>query len=388
MKEDQVVPEFSLFGGPLQWLGRRVGLVRGTNTIGLGIALGVLTWGIMVGLALLKGIGPKFFSLSVIGGHVRLLVVILLFFVCETFVAPLMAEFVRNIVRSGVVPQAELPALASDIRRIDRLKDFWLVEILLLIIVFISPLFETMANLPGMTTNWASLVNESGGRMNWVLGWYLGFCLPVFRFLLFRWYWHLALWWYFLWRVNRLKLNLIPTHPDLAGGLGYLEVVQEHFAAFAMAASATLSASFAEEIVSGTRAFDSLYSLIPIVLLLIAVLFIGPLFTFSRKLWACRITGLNEYMVMAHRYVGAFDRKWVRDETASGESQLGTADLQSLADLSNSIDVVRNMRWVPMSRRLVAELAIAALIPMLPLLLLKYPVTELATQLFKTLSGL
>jgi hypothetical protein len=164
--------------------------------------------------------------------------------------------------------------------------------------------------------------------------------------------------------------------------------VHEHFAAFVVAASATLSASFAEEIVSGTRAFESLYSLIPMVLLLIAVLFIGPLFTFSRKLWLCRITGLNEYMVMAHHYVDAFDRKWIRDASASGESQLGTADMQSLADLGNSVNVVRNMRWVPMSRRLVAGLAVAALIPMLPLLLLKYPAAEIANQLFKALSGL
>jgi hypothetical protein len=387
MKEGEI-PEFSVFGGPLQGLGRRLGMVRGTNTIGLGIALGLLTWGVLLGLAFHRGIGPQFFSLSVIGGHVRLLVAIPLFFACETFVAPLMAEFVGNIVRSGVVPQAELPALASVIRRVDRLKDFWLVEILFLVVAFVIPMIETASLLPGMTGNWGTLVGEAGGRMNWVLSWYLGFCLPLFRFLLLRWYWHLVLWWYFLWRVNRLKLHLIPTHPDCAGGLGYLEVVHEHFAAFVVAASATLSASFAEEIVSGTRAFESLYSLIPMVLLLIAVLFIGPLFTFSRKLWLCRITGLNEYMVMAHHYVDAFDRKWIRDASASGESQLGTADMQSLADLGNSVNVVRNMRWVPMSRRLVAGLAVAALIPMLPLLLLKYPAAEIANQLFKALSGL
>jgi hypothetical protein len=388
MKEGEF-PEFSLFGGPLQVLGRRLGLVRGkTNTIGLGIALGLLTWGVLLALALLQGIGPQFFSLSVIGAHVRLLVAIPLFFACETFVAPLMAEFVSNIVRSGVVPQAELPALASVIRRVGRLKDFWLVEILFLVVAFVIPMIETASLLPGMTGNWGALVGEAGGRMNWVLSWYLGFCLPLFRFLLLRWYWHLVLWWYFLWRVNRLKLHLIPTHPDCAGGLGYLEVVHEHFAAFVVAASVTLSASFAEDIVSGAMAFESLYRMVPLVLVLLAVLFIGPLFTFSSKLWICRITGLNEYMVMAHHYVDAFDRKWIRDESASGESQLGTPDMQSLADLGNSVNVVRNMRWVPMSRRLVVELAAAALLPMLPLLLLKYPIAELASTLFKALSGL
>ena len=50
---------------------------------------------------------------------------------------------------------------------------------------------------------------------------------------------------------------------------------------------------------------------------------------------------------------------------------LGTADLQSLADLSNSVGIVRNMRWVPVSTRLLITVVIAALLPMLPLLLRK-----------------
>jgi len=67
---------------------------------------------------------------------------------------------------------------------------------------------------------------------------------------------------------------------------------------------------------------------------------------------------------------------------------LGTPDLQSLADLSNSVSIVRNMRLVPVSLRMLTELAIAALVPILPLLLLKYPVAELAEKFFAKLSGL
>lgn len=135
-------------------------------------------------------------------------------------------------------------------------------------------------------------------------------------------------------------------------------------------------------------AFETLYRLIPMVLLLVAVLFIGPLVMFSRKLWVCRVAGLSEYMAMASRYVHAFDRKWIRDEQASSESQLGTADLQSLADLTNSVNVVRNMRIIPAGQRLMVQLAASAILPLLPLFLLKYPVNELAAQLFQMLTGL
>jgi len=379
MIEDSKIQELSLFGGPLYRLGCRLGLVRGKmNTFWLGIAIGLLAWGVLVLLALLQGVGHKMFSLAVIGVHVRFLVAIPLFFLCETWLFPLMSEFVREIVSSGMVPETELPALASDIRRVGRMKDSWLAEVLFLLAAFALPMMETIAVLPaGRTGSWASILSQGGGGFTWMHGWYLGFCLPLFRFLMLRWLWHLCLWCYFLWRVEKLKLRLIPTHSDGAAGLGYLEIVHEHFAPLALAISAVLSASFAEDISSGTMAFEKLYGLIPVVLLVNAVLFIGPLFIFSPKLWVCRVTGWSEYMAMTSRYVNAFDRKWIRDENASGESQLGTADMQSLADLTNSVNVVRGMRWVPASRRLILGLAVSAVLPLVPLFLFKYPVGEL-----------
>ncbi|MCK7478406.1 MAG: hypothetical protein M0C28_14160 [Candidatus Moduliflexus flocculans] len=49
---------------------------------------------------------------------------------------------------------------------------------------------------------------------------------------------------------------------------------------------------------------------------------------------------------------------------------------------------MRNMRWVPLSLRLLMALATAALLPVLPLFLLKYPVAELVEMLFAKLLGL
>ena len=93
-------------------------------------------------------------------------------------------------------------------------------------------------------------------------------------------------------------------------------------------------------------------------------------------------------MGMAARYVNAFDRKWIRDDKESDESLLGTADLQSLADLTNSLNVVRGMRLIPADRRLIMALGIYVIVPMLPLLLLKFPIDQLAARLFQMLTGL
>ena len=127
MKEHNISEEFSLLGGPLHRTGRRLGLVRGaTNTVALGLALGLIPWIVMLALALIGGAGHLLFSLSVIGAHARLLLAIPLFFLCESMLAPRFAVFVDTIVRSEVVPAHVRAALDAEITRINRWTDYWL----------------------------------------------------------------------------------------------------------------------------------------------------------------------------------------------------------------------------------------------------------------------
>ena len=81
MEEHGAFENFSLFGGPLHRLGERLRLAQGDRSaFALGLALGLLAWSILLALAIIDGLVPKLFSLSVIAAHVRLLVVIPLFF--------------------------------------------------------------------------------------------------------------------------------------------------------------------------------------------------------------------------------------------------------------------------------------------------------------------
>jgi hypothetical protein len=97
--------EFSLLGGPSHRLGRRLGLVRGdANTVRLGLVLGGGMWLILIIVTLVDGRPDLIISLSVIGVSARLLVVIPLIFMCESWVVPRMAAFVRRITGSGIVP--------------------------------------------------------------------------------------------------------------------------------------------------------------------------------------------------------------------------------------------------------------------------------------------
>jgi hypothetical protein len=86
--------------------------------------------------------------------------------------------------------------------------------------------------------------------------------------------------------------------------------------------------------------------------------------------------------------VSDFEEKWIGDRKPANDALLGTADIQSLADLANAINVVKSMRWVPIGPRLLTLMALAALVPLAPLLLFQYSIAELSQKFFSNLVGL
>jgi hypothetical protein len=71
----------------------------------------------------------------------------------------------------------------------------------------------------------------------------------------------------------------------------------------------------------------------------------------------------------------------MESRTEDGEQLLGSADIQSLADLANSFDVVQRMRLYPFGPSVVAILSAAVVLPLLPLALMQFPISEILRQL-------
>jgi hypothetical protein len=89
---------------------------------------------------------------------------------------------------------------------------------------------------------------------------------------------------------------------------------------------------------------------------------------------------VREYGLLARRYVDEFDGKWLRGQAPRDESLIGSADIQSLADLANSFEVVRSMRTLPVTRNTVFQLIAMTLVPIVPLLLTMFSPEELLKQ--------
>jgi hypothetical protein len=106
---------------------------------------------------------------------------------------------------------------------------------------------------------------------------------------------------------------------------------------------------------------------------------------FTPRLLEAKHHGIADYGRLGQRYAREFDRKWIRGERPADEPLLGSADIQSLADLRNGFLVVKDIRSTPFDLKDVITLAVFTLAPLAPLLLTKFSVDELVDRLLKTI---
>jgi hypothetical protein len=64
---------------------------------------------------------------------------------------------------------------------------------------------------------------------------------------------------------------------------------------------------------------------------------------------------------------------------------MGSADIQSLADLRNSFVVIRDIELTPFTMKVVLSMAVTTLLPVAPLLLTVFSVDQLIERVLKVL---
>jgi len=379
-------------GGPAYRLMQRIGLIRGDDpSVARRIVafLGV-TWIPLLVLAFWEGVAlgptPRQSFLLDFAAFARFFIGVPLLFVAEVTIGPRMTTAGLHFVRAGLVRPEDYPAFEQAIRRLARWRESLWVELVLLGIALAGAWTLTVETMYGdSTTSWHSvrIVTDHGSRLSLVGLWYYLISVPIVQFFLYRWLWRLIIWVRFLYAVSRLNLDLVPTHADGSGGLGFLGIAQTAFGILAFGMSSVLSAAAASLIVFDGVGID-VFKIHFITLLVAAeVLFLGPLVIFSPALVRARHAWMRQYSLLVLRYNRAFHEKWVEGQTPEGEPLLGSGDIQSLADLGNSFGFIREMRVVPFSLRVILQLAVVSLLPALPLLLLVMPIEEVLNLMTK-----
>jgi hypothetical protein len=279
-----------------------------------------------------------------------------------------------------LVQEKDYAAFESGVRQARTLCDSLVAEAIIVGVVILSVIFMRVEYL-GSASTWQMLVSEAERTRTLAGWWYLLVGIPFFQFLLARWLWRFLIWSHFLWNLSKMDLRLVPTHPDLAAGLGFLSPAQAKYGIVVVLLSAVIAAKIGEEILYGGASLLDYKFIIGGYVVLMLIVLLAPLLVFTPKLFAVKRRGLLEYSSLANEYTQAFDRKWIRKEVPEGELLLGSADIQSLADLGNSFAFVRNMRTFPVDLNGVIPLIMATALPMLPLVLTVYPFDELVLKI-------
>jgi hypothetical protein len=293
---------------------------------------------------------------------------------------------VGPFVDRNIITEAVLPRFRDVIASAMKLRNSVAIELILFILIYFGGYYlwnsiSGMAKIEEGAGTWFAIPTASGTRLSPSGYWYVFASRPLFQFVLFRWYLRLFIWSRLLWQTSRLELNLIPTHPDRAAGLGFLGVSSAAFAPLLLAHGALLAGLMANPIlIAGAKLTDFKMEIVGAVLFLLLLVF-GPLLAFSPRLMQAKRNGLREYGILASRYVSEFDLKWMRGGTPDGEPLIGSADIQSLADLGNSFQVIRDIKPFPFGRDAVILLVVFILLPGLPLVLTMIPLEELITKL-------
>jgi hypothetical protein len=384
--------DFSLvLGGPLFELYRRTHLSgdaldllrRRILVITLFAWLPLLLLSILEGHVLSGSIKIDF--LHDIEAHVRFLIALPILIAAELVVHTRIGPVVRRFVERHIVATDDLPEFSAAVKSALRVRNSVAVESSLLILVYTLGVWIWRSQSALGSATWYATPNATQLNLTWAGYWYAFVSIPIFQFILLRWYLRFMIWFRFLWQVSRLNLHLTAAHPDRAGGIGFLGKNCYVFAPILFAQGALLAGLIASRVLYEGRGLLSFKMEAGGFIGFCVLVIVGPLVMFTPQMERAKRKGRADYGLLANRYVFGFEEKWIRRGPPDIDELLGTGDIQSLADLGNSYSVVREMRIVPFALEDIARLAAATAVPLLPLALTIFSPEELLVRLVKIL---
>jgi hypothetical protein len=157
-----------------------------------------------------------------IGCYTRYLVALPLLVLAEGLCAPRLTAIARQFSVAGLIAESDRPAYERAVASTGRLLRSRTAEVAAFILAYVL-VASVVASKPEVAPPlWHGVI--WGDRIvptpaGW---WGLLVSLPLLFLLLLGWLWRVGLWARFLWLMSRIELRLVPSHPDGAGGLGFL----------------------------------------------------------------------------------------------------------------------------------------------------------------------
>ncbi len=378
-------PDFSLvLGGPLFQLCRRAHL-SGNNLQRLhreAFVLAIIAWLPLLLLSALQGHAwggvIKVPFLHDIEASARFLIALPVLVIAEVVVHKRISPLARRFTERRIVVTEDLPRFNAAMNSALRGRDSVAVEGILLVLVYTFGLWVWRSHLALGEPTWYEIPTEKSFHLTLAGYWYVLVSIPIFQFILLRWYVRLAIWFQLLWRISRLNLRLSADHPDRSGGIGFLGECSYAFGPILFAQGVLLSGLIASRVMYEGRSLLSFKMEAAGFVGFFVLAVLGPLLMFTPRLELAKYRGSAEYGRLANRYQFYFEEKWIRAGSVAIEELPGASELKPMVELGSIYSNIRQMRLVPFGLGDITRLAATTAAPLLPLLLTTFSPAEVA----------
>jgi hypothetical protein len=367
-------------------LQRSVGLVpaRGLGVVRRAVFFALLSWLPLVAWALYAGRilpgGVDEPLLVHFGVHVRFLLAVPALILGEAMAHRVSTTLIPHFLTSGVVPPAQRGAFVR-VLGASPARDRTLPWVLIAVFVIAWTVLQPVAGGSDAEHEAAWASSGEAGGLGFGGFWFLYVSRPIFAVLLAAWLWRLALVFVLLKRIARLDLSIVPTHPDSAGGLGFLKDLPKAFSLLAFATSAVVASRLAHDVVYHGVAVQSLKGVLGVFVVLVVAICIAPLLALAGPLAAAKRRALLEYGALVGKHGRQVRQRWILGEAPADDALLQAQEIGPVADTLALYDAVRRMRPVPFGKSTLAAIAVPTLIPILVLISTQVPIKEVLKKI-------
>jgi hypothetical protein len=370
---------FSLFEGDLvtrlfQRLG--MGSYRTIDLVKRSLCLIVLTWGVLAVLAVWSDVhwtkppGKNFFLDFAAYG--QLLIGLPMFLIAERVIDWQTREAARCFLTTGVVQPGDAVRLVRINWQLKRLRHSIWPDLICIAIAYAVTASWMIPEMYNDRLTWHAMVQSGDHQLLTGPGvWELIFVGPLTTYWWLRWAVKIFLWTRYLYQISSLRLNLVPSHPDSTGGIGFLSDAQTKFGWVILAYGVSYVAPtilYKLKFEGATIFVLSVWGYGASFVVGAPLLFTLPLFMFTKQLYQAKVRALEAFQERSMERAKAFEDKWLKACSSGNYELMSGSDLAGLDALNRVYGHIHKMRVVPFDLRSFSELVGSALGPMVPLL--------------------
>jgi len=307
--------------------------------------------------------------------HIRFLLAIPMLLMAEIIVDERVKLIVNQFNTAGLIHEEGKNDFELAKVKADRMVESLWAEAIILLLIIGNIAFRWVTH-EVTVSSWQFPEINADQKISQAAVWLLTVSVPLFQFIILRWLWRWIVWFRLLQLISKTPLNLTPTHPDKAGGIGFLGEPPAPFSMVTVTFGIVISGIIAGRMIFFHELLSAYYPLIGVFVFICILINILPLLIFFKVLRITRIRGIFEYSALIQKHHLEFTTKWFKS-ASTDELLIGNPDISSMCDFTPVYDSIENMHPFPFDFKIMLATVIVSIFPLLPLVALMMPISEL-----------